>query len=194
MDERLSMNAKIRKGAKVGRRVRSCGRWGVWVCTVLLTAFVLFSTWFSVSVSLQPASRAVAMEHGNVFIGVGVVWSSVSVWYNYEPEKSLIELYLDESIRTGYNLHHDSIKGRWKSPNVWRLIPRVHKSTLFGQTSQQVQFSLLYPTVLMLGWSLWLVRGRWKLRWPIGCCRVCGYSLEGLASDVCPECGEVHEA
>ena len=184
------MNAKIRKGSKAGRRARSCGRWGVWVCTGLLTALVLFSTWFNVVGSLQSASRAVVVEHGNIFIAVGFVWSRVSISYTYEPEIGLIELYRDGAIVYGWNVDHETAAGWWKMPEVWHPIPRVHKSTLFGQTSQRVQFSLLYPTVLMLGWSLWLIRERWKLRRPIGCCRGCGYSLEGLTSDVCPECGE----
>ena len=177
-------------GKRKRTKLRACGRWGMWVCTGLLVTLVLFSTWFNVTGSLQPTSRGIARGHGNVFVAGGFVWSRVSVSYTVEPEVDLFELYRNGSIRMSWFVDHDTSRGWWKSSEVWRPIPRVHKSTLFGKTSRNIGFSLLYPALLMFGWSLWLIRGRWKLRRPIGCCRVCGYLLEGLSSDMCPECGE----
>ena len=53
-----------------------------------------------------------------------------------------------------------------------------------------IDLPLLYVSIPLVVWSVWLL---WRVRDAYssdGYCKGCGYSLEGLKSDVCPECGE----
>lgn len=171
-------------------RLRAWGRWSVWVCTGLITALVVFSTWFNITGSLTPTTR----DHVHENVAVGIVWSRVFISYPLDTQENLFELYLNKSSKMGWFVNHETAAGWWKSPEVWNPIPRVHKSTLFSRTSLDIRFSLLYPMALMIVWSYWLMRGRRKLRRRVaGCCVECGYSLDGLNGDVCPECGAKSE-
>ena len=51
---------------------------------------------------------------------------------------------------------------------------------------------LAYPAALLLAASLWLLRSN-RTRHRPGHCPGCGYSMSGLGSATCPECGRERE-
>lgn len=168
-------------GKRKHTKVRACGLWGVWVCTGLLVVGL------SVSV-LFPRSLYISY--------VGAPPSFVATELNID----LAETRIAFSYYPPYNIEGELVSGwemsvratRWYGMNGrWWSLPSWHNSP-FKDGGIDPEFPMVHPAVLMLGWSLWLMHGR-RLQRRTGCCQQCGYSLGGLTSDVCPECGEIHE-
>jgi hypothetical protein len=63
----------------------------------------------------------------------------------------------------------------------WHLFARTPKSA-------QLFIPIWMPMLVAAGFA-WYWRPR---RIPVACCQSCGYALDGLASDTCPECGVEH--
>lgn len=170
-------------------RLRTCGRWGVWVCTGLMIALVPVSIWVKPSCSIS------------------------YVQYDDEGMDRLkyLELRLDDGVVRSEFFPYKA-RGLWSRAPIPGWDADVWLGTGFPPTSRWWSFPMMnrggssvgpytwmdmpiiYPTALLLGWSIWLIRGQRKYRQQAGCCSKCQYSLEGLNSDVCPECGEGHDA
>jgi len=74
----------------------------------------------------------------------------------------------------------------WSPPRM-RTVRSIQLTGL--EQIQTVDLPLLYVSIPLVFWSIWLL---WKVRDAFlkdGYCKECGYSLEGLTGDVCPECG-----
>lgn len=56
-------------------------------------------------------------------------------------------------------------------------------------TRWKIELPLVYPMLAISLLSGWLLLGSTRSRQRTGACKHCGYSLEGLASSTCPECG-----
>ncbi len=71
-------------------------------------------------------------------------------------------------------------------------LPRFSSYTSSNGSDEQwtLSSSLFYPLIVTLSVSILLI---WKSRKLIGPgrCGVCGYSLDGLTGDSCPECGTI---
>jgi hypothetical protein len=162
--------------------LRACGRWGVWLCAGLMVVGVVSSF------VIQPG---VAIEHLDLSTREVTVFDSIDIKKGQmivrhykpiypQPLSSTLENYdVDIRFRSKHYLN--------RPVSWWRIKPRRMGDPSFATLWD---FSIVYPTLLMLGWSLWLVQGQRKLRRGIGYCTGCGYSLVGLNSCVCPECGE----
>ena len=190
MDERSSMNAK---GSKMGKSVRSCGRWGVWVCTGLMIAAIPVSFWTQPGVKLvhelsdkdqSVGIQSIHFAQGRAVFGSVIPQQTANLLHQREPNPQATPGWRVKVVHRFYGIGLWTPNGSWWKPKLLDDRPFAVRWDL----------PLLYPVVFMLGWSLWLVRGRRKLRRRVGCCSECGYSLDGLTSDVCPECGETHEA
>ena len=130
---------------------------------------------------------------GTVSIDLGEGRLMVTVW-DWQTRNPRYISHTDRSpdlwqqrtgLQVGFTKAPPVSSERWE--RWWRVI--YVKSPGFVTF---VQMPLMYPGFILAGWSLWLVRGRQKLRRLVGCCGECGYSLEGLAGVVCPECGELY--
>ena len=183
------MNAKITKGVKAGRRARSFVRWGVWMCAGVLVVLFGLSGWYGTYLALfytidsgKPNQRvaAISCERGRLGFEYGHATSA---------ELGLEALWVP-GVRVRWDVDRIPFELSPYSPPWWAMPVYVNTSN-WRATHTYLEIPLVYPTVLMVGWSLWLIRKQRKLQQRlIGCCKECGYSLAGLASDVCPECGE----
>ncbi len=179
-------NAKITKGSKVGRRVRWFGRWGVWVCTGVLIVAIPVSIWVGPMVRVEfvpePGStsqRRMVQAHSIGGVLVGRYYPRYRQMYFSSPEP-------------GWDVDFERSTESWPVPVKWWLWS-FNRGGGSGGTSFNAQVPLVYPAVVMVVWSLWLMPF-WKWWKRVGLegvvCLSCGYSLEGLSEGVCPECGE----
>lgn len=170
-------------------RLRAWGRWTVWVCTGLLIVSIpvsyLVRPCVSISYVLYDDEGMDHLRYIDIRINDGIIRAE------YFPRKargiwSLLPIPgWDMNIWGGENFPPNS--------SHWWSAPKIGKGGTSVGPYQWCELSLIYPTVLMVGWAIWLVRGRRKLRRRVaGCCLECGYSLDGLNTDVCPECGVTH--
>ena len=176
-------------------KFRAAVRWGVWVCTVGMIAMMF------TSVRYQPGYTSVTQitdsAPSNVFIAsleqgrFSMGWYPISIVFR--------EDFMRFSCTNGWYRDGDqpdevfithSMLGDWYSP------PRLSRFTLGQSTLIHFEFPLIYPTMIFIVASLYYLYAAWvRFRHRLdGCCKKCGYLLEGLASGVCPECGEAYEA
>ncbi len=177
------------KGSKVGKRVRSFVRWGVWVCTALLVIGVVGSNWIGVlgEVSYEYADEDQTMA----WVNLEVYRTRMTVEYHPrqrqhwggEPNPGL----RFAGHRIEYSL------AVFESPWWVGLRRWQGGSGLGGYRGWGVP--LVYPAAVMVAWSVWLMPF-WKWWKRVGLdgvvCSSCGYSLEGLSGGVCPECGDAY--
>jgi|GEM_PF-1816176 len=167
-------------------RLRVYGRWGVWVCTAgllgLLGALLVYDLEVSVYHSKPSGLIAAGMvrfelEDTRLVIEVtdrhiGTSGSDWSVdWSRWPADRT-----------DGVGWHGDS--WWWKRPFRFAYGNGI---VLHGQG---LDLPLVWPAVVMVVWSGWIIRGGRRRRFAAGSCGGCGYSLEGLSGSVCPECGD----
>lgn len=167
------------------QRLRVIGRWGVWGCAVLVSLLAVSSIWLRVGIGIQIPDVRRAYEPRRVLIGV----SNTHLW---------VQDYSRYSLRVGFSGGQPHTKGlrvealnRDEFPEA-RFMDVLLPAAVHGGESrgsyQRYSFPLVYPMIVLLGWSLLLIYGCHK-RKGVGCCCACGYSLVGLDGVVCPECG-----
>ena len=161
------------------------------MCTGLLVILMLVSLFVRRGIDFEYQKEDDWWSTGTARIGLGEGRLMVTVW-DWQTLNPRYISHTDRSPdlwkqRTGFQV------GFTKAPPVnserWQGWWRVIYAKSPGLVTF-VQVPLIYPCMILVGWSLWLVRGRRKLRRRVGCCYECGYSLAGLESEVCPECGE----
>ena len=163
-------------------RLRAVGQWMVWLCTAMLIVLISISLW------TRPGARV--MHSTSAYANRGVMLdlsacrfrllvSTGRVVHSYDPASVL---GLDVEYWSRWPTAEKRSTARWLSPVWW----------VGGQAIRGPEVSLIYPCVLGVVWSVLIWRRR--PRFGEGHCSACGYSLEGLAGGVCPECGETNEA
>ncbi len=166
------------------RKLRSCGRWCIWASTLAIIALTVASmfTGFWIEIAYEYADDAQTMSRASIEI------NETRIWVDYHPRQRQPWRDLpDPGFRvsaTSIDYSSAVIDSHW-----WTGIQRWWGGSITG-TSRGWSVPLVYPAVLMLGWSLLLVWIRRKQWHRVGRCSDCGYSLEGLNGKVCPECGE----
>ncbi len=168
-------------------KTRLIGRWGVWVCTGLVLILIPVSVWAASGVGFQLAKSGQPYYPHRVDVGVS-------------RYRVVVQYYSSYRLHEGFSSGDPLISGATVEWMDYRPFPPVISewwafpsySTGGGSSGPMKRFeiSLVYPSLLMVGWSLWLVRGVRRRRFVEGCCVECGYCLEGLGGGVCPECGE----
>lgn len=192
-------------------KLRACGRWGVWLCTVCLTVLLCVSRY-----------QYVYYPYSTVFCGNGTVQIQ-EYRLNLTLDRPLTRSFLDTPVApiapVGSVLEDDVgpvaaqppiVIGycgtgliRIRSSTRWWEAPHftITKTTLSSYPVEQyaIDFPLVYVLIVVILWSLWLfvvnqrVRCRNKSKID-GCCIFCSYSLDGLSNNVCPECGNTQDA
>ncbi len=167
-------------GRKKRTRLRAIGRWMVWVCTILLLLLILISIW------LRPGARIIYTS--TTYVNRGIILDLSAGRFKALFSSGYAVQSNVPSPTVGFDLEYwdrwptveKRSTVRWLSPVWWHS----------GQAIRGPEVSLIYPAAFGLIWSglIWHRRPRF----PAGHCVACGYSLDGLTSDVCPECGEKH--
>jgi hypothetical protein len=160
-------------------------RWGVYACTLLCIALIPISILWKPGVMLsgygQPSGELVQAYTLGVHNGRLLVRTFTPSRYSWSGPA-------DHGTSWEFG---DRMDGpMWWEPAPWWDQPRVWQDPGFPT---MVDVPLVYLSVLMLIASgcLWLLALRsWVLHSRrSSLCMYCGYSLEGLASNTCPECG-----
>jgi hypothetical protein len=73
--------------------------------------------------------------------------------------------------------------------NSWYHFPRSRRGFSIGSTMRRYEVPLIPILFLLLCTGAALHAWARMRRYPEGQCRRCGYALEGLTSNTCPECG-----
>ena len=165
--------------------LRAWGRWGVYFCALMLLILVTLSIWVEPEIGWRGWGGP---DQAREFYIVSISNTRALVRHNAKPAYGMDcfgVLPAPDPISVRFIPKYTTLNWSVLARPVWISINAMGPTDLFG-------IPLIYPTVMMLGWSIWLVRGRQKLRNQVGCCIDCGYSLEGLNGDVCPECGATH--
>lgn len=77
----------------------------------------------------------------------------------------------------------------WWAPPSYQYFPTPAPPGMSpGIAAWYIELPLIYPTLLLVLISLLIIRRRRKTFGP-GQCPRCGYDLEGIESQLCPECG-----
>ena len=175
-------------GKRKHHKLRACGRrmvW-VWVCTGLMVVLFILSGWYGLYLAVfytadsgkpNQSVAAISCERGRLGFEFGHATST---------DLGLEALWFP-GIRSRWDIDRIPFELSPYNPPWWDM-PVYYNTRFRRNTHTYLEIPLVYPAVLMFGWSLWLVRSRLKLS-RAGCCTQCGYSLDGLPSDVCPECG-----
>lgn len=151
----------------LGRRLGRVMRWGVYLFTLVVTALFIWSFGLPRTV----VRNSVYLNDGRLLLTSYDV-SSEEPNDKFAPG-SIHHLIMIESM--------DQVLGEW-----WAL-PGMPKAV--RGDAHQVDLPLAYLSMLGLAFSARLyVHGRRLKRDPSDCAG-CGYSLEGLESNTCPECG-----
>jgi hypothetical protein len=164
-------------GKRKHPKLRACGRWGVWLCTLLLIVMIPVSIWMRPGARLMYSTQVHADRGVNLDLSscrLKALYSSGRVVHSYDPPPVV---GFDFEYWRRWPTPEKRGTARWISPVWW----------VSGRTIRGPEVSLIYPTVIGVVWSLLILHRR--RRHPDGHCIVCGYSHAGLPSDVCPECG-----
>ena len=163
-------------------KLRACGRWMVWLCTVMLVILISISLWlrpgarvFHTSMSYANRGLLLDLSHGRFRI---LYAPGFPTQHSVQPKNTILIDGFDFEYWDRWPMAEKRSTVRWLSPVWW----------VSGRSIRGLEVSLVYPAAVGLIWSglIW----RRRPRFPAGHCTACGYSLDGLVSDVCPECGE----
>lgn len=178
-----------RRGVRVKQRGRKLGRvmrWGVYACTVVCIALIPISFVWKPGAMLsgygKPSGELVQAY------SVGVDRGRL-LFHTFTPTRYSWSGDVDRGTKWSFRPQQAGSLLLWKSAPWWDR-PRVWEDPGFPT---MVDVPLVYLSVLMLIASglVWLLALRgWVLRSRrSSLCLSCGYSLEGLTTTTCPECG-----
>lgn len=167
-------------------RLRAWGRWSVYACTVLMCVLMVASygpepSWSREVVPPQGSSSPRTYTEVLFFNGV--------IQFERYPDYRQMGF---SSPKPGIYTHFELRSHQ--NPSSLRSLGMPLLSTSGGGSGgryTQLWMPTLLPTLILLAFSAILIV-RSRRTYMQGCCVDCGYSLQGLTSDVCPECGATH--
>ena len=162
-------------------KLRAWGRWQVWVCTAIFIVVTLGSCFVFPVVTLPNAL------YGDM--SIGVVKTRLNIAHHELFGQRVVTQSASIDFISKPTLARAQISSWWSIPKWNQVLMYQYEGPAIMMRS--IDLPLVYMTMLMMGLSYWLIRERRKIR-RSGCCVDCGYSLDGLNSDVCPECGATH--
>ena len=175
--------------------------WAVHVTTAVLIVLMVFS--------YLPNSWVGRYKHETGSLtddvaGQYIIWSGriegVLVFEDYSRER------VEKSLAQARAMREEGViidrpryrtESLWLRAVIWMQRPQgVFALPRFSYRRKQgdwdygellVSLPMSYPLILSGACSLLLLRSRLR-RIPVGCCQSCGYLLDGVSGDVCPEC------
>ncbi len=156
-------------------KLRAYGRWGVWLCALI-------------SIGLLYNRGRVELTNGKLGpVSISILDSAVSISHTQHVQGPVNpKQFPSLQFNCGYG---SELLPRTYSQSTptWNVVRSTQATG--PVVVRNFQMPTMYISVVFVLWSLWLLRGCRMMR-EEGCCSKCEYSLEGLSSGVCPECGE----
>lgn len=127
--------------------------------------------------------------------GAGPAWSKGSEWIS--DSKTQLDWLLEVSVGFPIRVVVYRTSGYIDSLGNWREMPLPGESD--PAPRWDIHYGRLLASILLYLVPIWFAfglypRARRYLRRRRGCCGECAYSLKGLNTTTCPECGHVNEA
>lgn len=170
-------------GRKKQTWLRACGRWGLTLLSVALFGVLVLSWFYSFGIGRTIVGPD-KWSRDSVWVGQGSVYYSKTPYcrscWGGPPAESSVSSW-------AYSRKHIMFE------EMTRGAQRPVGQYTVGSTAgtEYVRYVSGFIPVGVVGLvAIWMWIGVWRSRRRAGCCRGCGYSLVGLTSDVCPECGE----
>lgn len=164
------------------RRLRRVMRWGVYLCALSSVAVSVLSFFLGPGVRVEYTRLDQDWNYKAVSLraidGRFEVEYRPDVWPSFgEPRESGIEI----RFNSGHVLFPPAYASWWELPS------KGGGGSSVGYYSTW-HAPIIYIGVILVALSCWLIyRGRATQK--SGGCQSCGYSLEGLTTPTCPECG-----
>lgn len=168
-------------GKRKQSKLRLSARWSIWVSTLVLVALIPVSIWVRPALMAKNDTTVIRNRWVSVRMASWHVTIQHSGGHATEKTGGADETGIEWIYWDGWDVEQIVDMKQWWSP-VWIET---------GLSIKSIEFSLMYPTVIGVVCSVIVWRRR--KRFGAGSCQGCGYSLDGLDSDVCPECGERYE-
>ena len=181
------------------RKLRVIGRWGVHLCALgflflFLISFIRTGTIrnrFDQGLEIPLDTKLfVYLEDGVLNVWVYPIPEPILPKVEIAPEDPFVDRLLDKPSGIDELFHMLIVSSEGEQ---WYGLPSFSISNTQSQWEWAIRLPLIYGVVLFGAGSVLLGVCARRSRCVNGCVS-CGYSLEGLESDVCPECGEVYEA
>ena len=174
-------------------RFKRFTRWEVYACTLIALVITAISFVFVIGASVSKVRReqillyrevSVRFEKGRIDLGY-IPRGGYGMFGPPLPEPGWHARTW--SYRTSYFSYP---KGSIFAPKYqWWSLPgytRGHGNPT-GPT-YEISIPLVYVSLILSSLSVWMWIRVWR-KSRLGRCRKCGYSVEGLTSNTCPECG-----
>lgn len=180
-------------GWSVGRIKRTL-RFSVYVSVIVLLILSTVSIWYEFGGRITYVwkidpdrydSARIEFDSGRVSVGYipnngyEMLWEpketgwDTHIWSDW-ISRYMRERYPNRPFYPEYNW--------WGTPSYSRAIARP------GGVYSELSIPLVYPTAVSSIWA-WVIWRRQRRIVMAGRCQSCGYSLEGLPTTTCPECG-----
>lgn len=175
-------------GGKKQKKLRGIGRWTVWLCCFLVLVSIPISIW------VRPMLMVVGLHpnYTKTMYGVRLVYARLIVERNpiYAPNM----LFAAPSKTTWTPHVLTGVDSRSQNTRWWSAPSTDTGAHGARGPHRWVELPMVYIAVVLGVLSWWLWHGVERRRQLARCCVGCGYSLEGLADRVCPECGKEDSA
>lgn len=155
-------------------------RWGVHGCSLGLAVLIGVAAWYPRTLEVSRTTPGVNGWTAGLDISVDEYRLSV-VYSPPEPSEGVLQpgWFIDlHASKFWYGM-----SGQWWSP------PILGSQSPFQNSATSIEMPLVYPTGISVLISMWLIWRRMKSQACVDSCSSCGYSLEGLTTTTCPECG-----
>jgi hypothetical protein len=167
-------------------KLRAFARYMVYICTLLMCVLAV------ASYGPEPNWTRVKVPHqgsGKPRIYTEVWFFNGTIRFKRYPDYRQLELgSLGPGVYTNFEL-----RGHQNPSSLRFLSGQILKPSdgSLGVRNVDIRIPTLLPTLVALVLSV-ILMVRSHRKQIQGCCSQCGYSLDGLAGGVCPECGEAY--
>ena len=169
-------------------------RWGVYMSAGAMPLLFVCSFFVNPTFSIdrypteaQPGKikRDLAVSDGRLIV---ITESDPSAIYHHPAELKREVRYIADVYLSGLYFKLSFRQPAYPMTPAWWDLPRIQRAASGNAQYSEVFIPFTYPTILLLGVSIWVWAKSRKYSLIQNQCS-CGYSLEGLPSPTCPECG-----
>ncbi len=157
--------------------------WMVWICTTLSILLLFISSSVKPEVSL---SKFMVHDVSCSLLNNRLIFTHTKIVG--PPPKPVVKPAGGMSFCGPPTFYTRVSAASILSPPRIRTVRSLQPTGL--EQIKTIDLPLLFVSIPLVLWSVWLL---WRVRDAYsrdGYCKGCGYSLDGLKGDVCPECGE----